>query len=57
MVGFGGFDNPDPTRGTFSIWSIGGDVYITWNTYGSLHDVELTDFDGDYYNLLRQILW
>jgi hypothetical protein len=57
LVSFWGFDNPDPARGTFSIWRSGANVYVTYNTYGSLHDIELTNFDGDHYSLLQQIVW
>ena len=37
------------------MWRGGADVYVTYNTYGTLHDVQLTNFDGDHYNLLRRI--
>ena len=57
VIAFWGFDSPDPARGTFSIWRGGANVYVTYNTYGSLHDIELTNFDGDHYSLLQQILW
>ncbi len=54
---FAGYDVVEPERGGLSIWQADGNAYVTWNTFGSFHDVELTGFSGDYYNLLNQIHW
>ena len=54
---FAGFDDPNPSRGSYSIWRGGDSAYVTWNTYGKLQDVELTGFQGDLYGLQNQILW
>ena len=54
---FAGFDNPNPGRGSYSIWRGGDNAYVTWNTYGKLQDVELTGFQGDHYSLQNRILW
>ena len=40
VLGFWGWGRT-PERGTFSLWQAGGSTYVTWNTFGSLHDVEL----------------
>ncbi|WP_299656374.1 pre-peptidase C-terminal domain-containing protein [uncultured Jannaschia sp.] len=57
VIYFAGYDVVSPERGGFSIWEAQGDVYVTWNTFGKFHDVKLTDFQGDYYNLFSQIRW
>ncbi len=44
----------DPGRGALSIWSGDGNTYLSWNTGGAIHDLELTGFTGDPYS---QIVW
>jgi hypothetical protein len=36
------------------IWQANGNTYVTWNTFGSFHDIELRGFTGDP---LSQIRW
>ena len=43
---------PDPARGSFSIWQAGGSTYVSWNTFGAFHDIELRGFT----DIFRQIV-
>ena len=38
---FGGFGDSSPSEGEWSIWSEGRDQFVTWNTFGEFHDVEV----------------
>ncbi|HMQ94001.1 MAG TPA: DVUA0089 family protein [Amaricoccus sp.] len=44
----------EPARGSFSIWEGGGNTYVSWYTFGTYHDIELTGYSGDVYS---QIKW
>ena len=54
ILSYGGSGNRSPERGAFGIWRAGGSTYVTWNTFGSFHDVELRGFTGDPFS---QISW
>jgi hypothetical protein len=43
----------NPERGAASIWQANGNTYVTWNTFGTFHDVELRGFTGDPYSQIR----
>jgi hypothetical protein len=46
--------NPLPSSGGGSIWHGRGNIYVIWNTFGVIHEIELTGFTGDP---LSQIRW
>jgi hypothetical protein len=48
---------PEPLRGGFGIWQTGGNTYVTWNTFGGFHDIELQGYTGDISSLYSQIRW
>ena len=50
---FAGYGVSEPGRGAFGIWEGAGNTYVTWNTFGSYHDVELTDFTGNPFSQIR----
>jgi hypothetical protein len=49
--------DPDPPRGTFTIRDLGDSALISWNLNGSLHDIEIKNFDGDIDRLYDQVRW
>ena len=46
---------PDPARGSFSTWQAGGSTFVSWNTFGAVHDVELLGASRE--TPFRQIVW
>jgi hypothetical protein len=46
---------PDPQRGGVSTWEASGSTYVSWNTFGHVHDVQLVGYIGR--DVLSQILW
>lgn len=44
---------PEPGRGSFSTWQVNGDTYVSWNTFGGLHDVVLKGYTGDVSSQIR----
>jgi Ca2+-binding RTX toxin-like protein len=36
-----------PNEGGWSIWHSGSSTFVTWNTGGEYHDVELANYSGD----------
>lgn len=54
ILRFAGWGVSEPGRGAFGIWEAAGNTYVTWNTFGGYHDVELSGFTGDP---LSQIIW
>ncbi|MFO1143465.1 MAG: hypothetical protein U1E59_13955 [Amaricoccus sp.] len=53
VLEFRGYGDHSPPRGAFSIWQASGSTYVTWNTFGAFHDVELRGFTGDPYSQIR----
>ena len=51
------YDNTDPPRGTWTVRDLGDSALISWNLNGSFHDIEILNFDGDFFGLLDQIRW
>jgi hypothetical protein len=43
----------DPERGAANVWQANGNTYVSWNTFGTIHDVELRGFVGDPYSQIR----
>lgn len=50
---FAGYGISEPGRGAFGIWQAAGNTYVTWNTFGGYHDIELTGFTGDPFSQIR----
>lgn len=48
---------PEPAPGTFGIWYGGGSAYVTWNTGGVYHDVELVGCNANRQAVYDQVLW
>lgn len=46
-----------PERGGLSIWEASGNAYITWNTFGTMHDIVVEGYGGSVDDLLAQIRW
>jgi hypothetical protein len=57
IVSFDGFFDFDPQDGSFSIWEARGSVFVSWNTLGGYHDVELRGYEGSLDDLYSQIAW
>ncbi len=57
VVSFDGYGALEPQPGAFSIWEARGSVFVTWNTLGGYHDVELRGYEGSIYDLYSQIAW
>lgn len=53
IVRFEGWGVTEPERGAFGIWQAGGNTYVTWNTRGGYHDIELTGVITDPYGQIR----
>jgi hypothetical protein len=49
--------SPDPSRGALGIWQANGNTYVSWNTFGELHDVEIRGYTGETSDLYNQIIW
>lgn len=47
----------NPDRGGLSAWTAAGDTYLTWNTYGSQHDIKITGYHGSLDDLFDQVIW
>lgn len=52
-----GLGYPEPFRGGLSLWQANGNSYVSWKTFGTYHDIELTGYTGDLFALLGQIRW
>lgn len=53
ILRFAGHGVSEPGRGAFGIWQAAGSTYVTWNTFGGYHDIELTGFTGDPFSQIR----
>lgn len=47
----------DPGRGAFGVWQAHGNTYVTWNTFNSVHDIEIRGYLGDLEDIYNQIVW
>lgn len=47
----------NPDRGGLSYWAGEENTYITWNTFGSVHDIEVRGFIGTEEELFDHIRW
>lgn len=46
-----------PQRGGLSVWEARGSTYLSWNTFGEMHDIEVRGYEGSMQNLLDQVHW
>lgn len=46
-----------PERGGLSLWQAAGNAYITWNTFGTMHDIVVQGYNGSLDDLYNQIRW
>ena len=47
----------EPEPGAFSIWYGGGSTFVSWNTDGAYHDVELASYTANGRDVYDQIVW
>jgi hypothetical protein len=52
---FQSFGGSDPQRGGLSTWQALGSTFVSWNTFGAVHDVELRGYTAD--DVMSQIMW
>lgn len=57
ILSYDWYTDQDPGRAEFSIWQAGTSTFITWNTYGGMHDIELRGYSGDVYDVYGQVRW